>query len=229
MTEIILAVFLALDLALVAAGRLVYAIKLVALQGVVMGLIPFGLWHYQQELPHVELLVIGLINIGLKGVVLPRLLLRSMRRTSIKRELEPMVGYTLSLIIFMLAVGASFWFAGKLDLARYSMSPLASPVAFSTMFAGLFLIMARRKAIMQALGFLVFENGITLFGIGMMLEFGMLVELGILLDVLVLVFVMGIALFHISREFDHIDSDRLNQLSEPELSREERQGEGAGL
>ena len=42
----------------------------------------------------------------------------------------------------------------------------------------------------------------------------MIVELGILLDVFVLVFVMGIALFQISREFQHIDSNRLNQLGD---------------
>lgn len=48
----------------------------------------------------------------------------------------------------------------------------------------------------------------------MTLEYGLIVELGILLDVFVLVFVMGIAVFQISREFDHIDSDRLNKLGD---------------
>ena len=47
-----------------------------------------------------------------------------------------------------------------------------------------------------------------------MLEYGLLVELGILLDVFVLVFIMGIAVFRISREFQHIDSDRLNKLGD---------------
>ena len=54
----------------------------------------------------------------------------------------------------------------------------------------------------------------VLFGTGMMLEYGMLVELGILLDVLVLVFIMGIAVFQINREFLHIDSDKLNMLND---------------
>jgi hydrogenase-4 component E len=40
----------------------------------------------------------------------------------------------------------------------------------------------------------------------------MLVELGVLLDLLVAVFVMGIAVFHIRREFNHIDTDRLTAL-----------------
>ena len=44
------------------------------------------------------------------------------------------------------------------------------------------------------------------------MEIPLLVELGILLDVFVAVFVMGIAIYHINREFDHLDADRLNIL-----------------
>ena len=74
--------------------------------------------------------------------------------------------------------------------------------------------MARKKAITQAIGFLAFENGIALFGTGMMLECGLAVELGILLDVFVLVFVMGITVMRINRAFEHIDSDKLVLLGE---------------
>ena len=63
-------------------------------------------------------------------------------------------------------------------------------------------------------GFLIFENGITLFGIGMMKEHTILIELGILLDVLVLVMIMGIAICQISRKFEHIDADKLNRLDD---------------
>ena len=78
------------------------------------------------------------------------------------------------------------------------------------------MVIARKKALTQVIGFLIFENGITVFGMGMGVECGLLVELGIMLDVLVLVFVMGIAMFHINREFSHIDADRLSHLREVE-------------
>ena len=91
---------------------------------------------------------------------------------------------------------------------------LVLPVSFSVMFTGLFIVMARKKAITQAIGFLTFENGIALFGNGMMIECGLAVELGILLDVFVLVFVMGIAVMRINRAFEHIDSDKLVLLGE---------------
>ena len=85
-------------------------------------------------------------------------------------------------------------------------------MAFSSILIGLFLIIARRKALTQVLGFLTFENGIALFGTGMMIEHGAIIELGILLDVFVFVFVVGIAVFQINREFQHMDADRLNTL-----------------
>jgi hydrogenase-4 component E len=80
------------------------------------------------------------------------------------------------------------------------------------LLTGLFLIVARRTALTQALGYLVMENGIYAFGVGLVEGTPMLLELGILLDVFVAVFVMGIAIFHISREFDHIDTDRMTTL-----------------
>lgn len=71
---------------------------------------------------------------------------------------------------------------------------------------------SRRKALTQVLGYLALENGVYAFGAAVALRLPALVELGILLDVFVGVFVMGIAMFHISREFDHIDTDKLQAL-----------------
>jgi hydrogenase-4 component E len=66
----------------------------------------------------------------------------------------------------------------------------------------------------QVVGYLVLENGVYLFGLILAPEVPLLVELGILLDVFVAVFVMGIAIFHISREFDHLEMDQLTTLKD---------------
>ena len=68
----------------------------------------------------------------------------------------------------------------------------------------------------QALGYLVFENGIYGFGIAVAGEAPLLVEMGVLLDLFVAVFVMGIIIFHIQRDFSHIDVDRLAPASDLE-------------
>jgi len=211
---IFLIVLLLSDFLLVAAGRLFHCIKLVAFQGIIIGLLPLVFWNWSNGMPHTETFLISLINLLVKGVLLPLLLSRAMHRTGVKRELEPFIGYSASLMLTALWTALAFWGSFHWKIGAAAASPLFAPVAFTTMFSGLFIIIARKKAITQVIGFLVFENAITIFGSGMMLEYGMLVELGILLDVLVLVFIMGIAVFHINREFMHIDSDKLNMLND---------------
>jgi hydrogenase-4 component E len=70
----------------------------------------------------------------------------------------------------------------------------------------------RHKAISQAIGYLLIDNGISAFGLLLARELPFAVELVILLDLLAAVFVMGIAINHISREFDHIDAAELRSL-----------------
>ena len=77
---------------------------------------------------------------------------------------------------------------------------------------GLFMIISRRSALMQVIGYLMLENGIFVFGVITVVETPLLVELGVLLDAFVAVFVMGIAIFHINREFGSMDVDQLRAL-----------------
>ena len=64
------------------------------------------------------------------------------------------------------------------------------------------LIVGRNTAVMQVIGYLAMENGIYVFGWALADRGTLLVEMGVLLDVFVAVFVMGITMHHISREFD---------------------------
>jgi hydrogenase-4 component E len=104
------------------------------------------------------------------------------------------------------------WMAAQIPVPWTAMSSFQIPVALSTILTGLFLVVSRRKALNQVIGYLVFESGIYMFGITAVGEIPFLVELGVLLDVFVAVFVMGIAMNHINREFDHLDADQLSSL-----------------
>lgn len=211
--EGLLALFLLSCLMLAASSRLLHCIRIVALQGILLGVLPLLL----QDAPEAGVITASVLNISIKGICLPMLLMMAMKKADVRRELEPLVGYASSLLIVLGGFAISFWISGKLPPAGNAESlKMTLPVAFSVMFTGLFIVMARRKAITQSIGFLTFENGIALFGTGMMLECGLAVELGILLDVFVLVFVMGIAVMRINREFEHIDADKLHQLGDIE-------------
>jgi hydrogenase-4 component E len=208
-TNLILVLVVLTNLKLLGSSRLGASIRVVALQGVVLGLLPI-LAHLQDLSLHFALLAVG--TIALKGVVFPWLLFRAVREAEVAREVEPYVGYVASLVAGVLALGVSFWMCTRLTMPADIASLWLAPVALFSIFAGLFLIVARKRALNQVLGFLVLENGIYTFGVGIVAETPFLVELGVLLDVFVAVFVMGIAVYHINREFDHIETDRLDRL-----------------
>jgi hydrogenase-4 component E len=197
------------DLAILGSSRLRFLVRLVAAQGLALGLLPA-----LAESGHltVRLVFLAAASIGLRGVVFPLLLLRTLRQANVRREVEPYIGYTPSLLFGALAFVASLWIDSHINLTDPAFSSLAGPVAIFTILVGLFLIISRKKAVSQVLGYLVMENGIYILGISLVMEVPMLVELGVLLDAFVAVFVMSIATYHISREFDHIDVDQLDTL-----------------
>ncbi len=197
------------NLRVVGSSRLGACIRTVAVQGVLLGFLPL-LAHPDRMAPRILLLAFA--SVALKAVGFPWLLFRALRGAKVRREMEPYVGYSLSLLAGVGALALSLWIGSRLPLPTPAVSPLLVPVAFSTMLVGLFVIVSRRKALSQVLGYLVFENGIYAFGVGVAYEAPLLVELGVLLDVFVAVFVMGILIFHISREFDSIDTERLSSL-----------------
>ena len=218
LSEIVLALFLIADLALAGASRLKYAIRFVAIQGWMVGVLPILLWNWEgNACPGARIWIIAVVNSLVKGVALPMLLEYAVRKARTRRELEPIVSFQMSrFIVFLMAVGG-FAIGRLLHVHETIASELAIPVAFTTMGTGLLLICARKKAITQVLGFLVLENGISLFGAGILLEYGIVVELGILLDVFALVFILGIAVFQINRTFASTDTDQLNHLGDTHL------------
>ena len=209
MTDNIMAILMLINLALTASSRLTMCITLVALQGMAMGLLPI---FSKEGLSSRTLLLAGLVVV-VKGVIFPRMLGHAVRDANVRREVEPFVGYGSSVMIGILLLAVSFWVGRRLPFELPGeISALVVPVAISAILTGLFLLTSRRKAVMQVLGFLVMENGIATFGLAVVPEIPLLVELGILLDAFVGVFVMAIVIWHISREFDHIDADQLSTL-----------------
>lgn len=212
--DLILLAVVLIDLYILASGRLASAVKGVALQGGALALLPAAFasratWDF---LAHVGLLSLG--TLALKAGVIPFLLMRAMREANVRREVEPFVSLHVSVLLGAFLCGLSFWMGSLLELPRPAPSTMVVPVALATLLIGFLVVVSRRKAITQVIGYLMLENGIFIFGQCLASEMPFVVELGILLDVLVGVFVMGIAINHISREFDDIDTDALTTLKD---------------
>jgi hydrogenase-4 component E len=110
--------------------------------------------------------------------------------------------------------GLAVVFSYTLPLAESHKGMLLVPASLSTAWTGFLVLTTRKKAIMQVLGYLVLENGIFLFGMLLLEAMPFLVEVGVLLDLFTGIFVMGIIINHINREFSSISTDQLSELKE---------------
>jgi hydrogenase-4 component E len=191
-------------------SRVAAVINAAAAQGTLLG-VAFLAMHGRSG---VRALVLGIAMIAIKGIAIPRILRGALRSQGIRREVEPFVSFTTSLLLGALATGLSVLFARTLPLAAGDAEALLVPASLSTVLTGFIVLTTRRKALTQVVGYLTLENGIFIFGLTLVEAMPFLVEAGVLLDVLVGVFVMGVVIDHISREFSSIHVDDLTELRE---------------
>jgi hydrogenase-4 component E len=204
----LLIVVLALNFVALGVSRIRAVINAVALQGILLGIFPLFV-HPEIGLRGI-LLIVGMV--GLKGFVIPRFLIYAMREANIQHEVRPVVNYMSSLLLGAVGTGLAMVFSYTLPLAQQHKDLLLVPASLSTVWTGFLLLTARRKAITQVLGYLLLENGIFLFGLLLLEAVPFLVEIGVLLDLFTGVFVMGIIIHHINREFDSMSTEHLSEL-----------------
>ena len=208
--NLLIGLAMGLNLVALASSRLPSVIRAAALQGMILGTLPLLL----EENLHWMVIAVGLGTITVKGFVIPSLLRRALRAANIDREVEPLLGFVPSLLLGAMATIGAAALANELPLLREHAKTLLVPGAFATVVCGFILLIARTKAISQVCGYLILENGIYLFGLLLINTTPLLVEAGILLDLTVAIFVIGIIVDRIQREFDTLDTRKLNTLRE---------------
>ncbi len=201
---------LALNFVALGVSRIRGVISAVALQGILLGILALFV-HPDVGLRGILLVV---VTIGLKGFIIPRFLVHAMREANIQHEVDPVVNFMSSLTLGALGTGLAMVFAYTLPLAEEHKHSLLVPASLSTVWTGFLMLTTRKKAINQVLGYLLLENGIFLFGLLLLEAMPFLVEVGLLLDLFTGVFVMGIVIHHISREFTSISTEYLSELKE---------------
>jgi hydrogenase-4 component E len=212
MRDLNLLIGLAMGLNLIALGssRLPSIIRATALQGVLLGIMPLVIVHDLEW----QVAAVALATAIGKGVVIPGLLRRAMRAAHIGREVEPFIGFVPSLLLGAGGTIAAVSIARTLPLLPEHARSLLVPGALASMLTGFILLTGRVKAISQVCGYLIFENGIYLFGLLLLASTPLLVEAGVLLDLTVGIFVIGIIVDRIQRAFDSLDTRHLTALHE---------------
>jgi hydrogenase-4 component E len=203
---------LAMGLNLVALGssRVPSLIRVAAVQGVLLGVMPSLIEHDGQAL--VALLCV--VTVVVKGGIIPFLLRRAVRAAHIERDLDPLIGFLPSLLLGAAGTVGAVALARSLPLLPQHRESLLVAGAMASVLTGFLLLIGRAKAISQVCGDLIMENGIYLFGLLLIHSTPLLVEGGILLDLTVAIFVIGIIVDRIQRAFDSLDTRKLTVLRE---------------
>jgi hydrogenase-4 component E len=159
-----------------------------------------------------ELYLIAFLLLVLKVLVIPWYLNRLQTRVGAEREAQPYVNVATSLIVAGLLVMLAYAITRPLVIVSKLPTRGAIPLAVGLIFVGLFVIVSRRKALTQIIGFLVLENGVSLLAALCTYGIPLIVELGVFLDVLMGFLVMQIIVYHIKDTFESIDVEQLSQL-----------------
>ncbi len=161
-----------------------------------------------------ELWVVAAMFLAVKGVVMPLLLKRMERRFGESRELDPYVNTATSLVIGGLLV--LFAYIVTRPVVEVSQLPTRAgmPLAMGLIFVSLLVIISRKKALTQVIGFLMLENGIALLAALGTYGIPLIVEVGVFLDALMGFLVMQIVVYRIQETFESLDIEQLNRLSQ---------------
>lgn len=154
------------------------------------------------------------LTLILKVGLLPWILLRLLRQLGIERDNEPLVNLPTLMLVGLALVIFAFGLAQPVSALATTVLRRALGIALAVILLGFLMILARRRAFTQVIGFLALENGLFFAATSTTYGMPMVVELGIALDLLVGVFIFGIFFFHIREQFDSLDLRHLESLKE---------------
>lgn len=208
--DLVFVLVVLVDFFLLTSSRPRTGIRAVAAQGALLATLPVLLAGDGLHAGHIVALAVGALAV--KAIAIPLLMNWATREAPHRRETTPIVGFASTLFLGALGAACAFAFAGDLALPIPGKHPLLVPTAITTAWTGLLLLMTRRKAVTQVLGFLVLENGVFVFGQLLSDFMPVMVEAGVLLDLVAAVFVMGLVMFDLQRAFASLDTSRLTSL-----------------
>lgn len=184
-------------------------VGLLSVQGILLGLLAGLLGHRTGSL---ELYVVGAGVLVLKGGVLPAVLRRALREGGESRETQPLVNVPASILAAALLTLLAYAASGPVVDLHPVPETRAVPVGLSMVLIGLFVLVTRRRAISQVVGFLLMDNGIAATAFLLTAGVPVIVELAVSLDLLLVVLVLLVVTTHVRATFGATDIDGLQEL-----------------
>jgi hydrogenase-4 component E len=205
------AMILITSFALLAQSRVIATIRTFAWQGWLVAATT-ALVAWESDYPHLYLS--ALLTAALKGVLIPLLLTRQARQLGILRGSDAILRPGTTLLIAGALVVFCYSVALPIEQLVEGVTRDVVAVSLANVLLGMLMLIIRRKAVTQVVGFMALENGIFFAAVAATHGMPMVVELGVAFDVLVAAVLFGVIFFHIRESIETLDVDALNRLSE---------------
>jgi hydrogenase-4 component E len=209
--NLLAAVLLLLAFAMLAQRRVLTLINLFAAQGFALAS-STAIVAFATHQPHLYWSV-GL-TLVLKVMLLPWLLHRLILRLDVKWDVEGLINIPTTMLLGIVLVVFSFNLALPISQLANTVTRATLGIAMASVMLAFLMMITRRKAIPQVIGFLAMENGLFFAATSATYGMPMVVELGIALDVLVAMLILGVFFFQIREQFDSLDLQHLEKLKE---------------
>jgi len=190
--------------------RMLALINVFALHAMLLGL-SVGWQAYVQDAP--QLYVTAVIAILFKAVIIPAALRRMVEQLNIHREIETVGGIGLTMLAGIGLMALSTVVMLRVTAAADPLAREDLAFALSIVLLGLLMMVSRRNAVSQVIGFMSLENGLVLAATGAK-GMPLVVEISVAFSVLIAFIVIGIFLFRIRERFDTIEIGALDRVRE---------------
>jgi hydrogenase-4 component E len=197
--------------AMLAQRRILSLVNLFAMQGVLLTLSTAVVAHVSGA---EHLYVSASLSLLLKALLLPWILHRLIERLAVRFDTETLINIPSTMLIGILVVVFAFTLAQPISQLSSAVTRSTLGVALAMVLLSFLMMITRRKAVSQVIGFLAMENGLFFAATSATYGMPMVVELGVALDVLVGTLILGVFFFQIREQFDSLDLHHLEQLKE---------------
>jgi hydrogenase-4 component E len=192
--------------------ELVSMVRVLAVQGLALAVLPFAAGLRDGQL---ELLAIAGVVVAVRVVALPALLRRAIdAQSGDERESTPLVNTAATLLAAAALTVAAFAIARPIVALEPGPTTRAVPAALAVVLIAMLVLVTRRRALSQAVGFLLLDNGIAATAFLITAGVPLLVEIGASLDILFAVLIIGVLTGRMRQAFGTTDLDRLQELHE---------------
>lgn len=211
LVNLLAALLLLIAFAMLSQRRILTLIHLFAWQGVALAASTFIVAHTTGQ---AHLYFSGVLTVVLKVILIPWVLHRLIDDLNIKWDVETLINIPTTMLAGIALAIFAFALAGPISQMANTLTRSTLGIAMASVLLSFLMMIVRRKAVPQVIGFLAMENGLFFAATSATYGMPLVVELGVALDVLVGTFLFGIFFFHIREQFDSLEIRHMEKLKE---------------